>query len=525
MTFSERVKTLYELNENVEIAIGQIGRFQSGENASFGEIAISPSNDYEAAWVEGTYSIDRPFLNSQLQVREFHPVRPLQSGSLVEFTIHVSNGISVYCGSPSSAEYEDPDTLFYPIELITAQSTIPETDATTSHLVKATQPVIFQDFPAFFNTIQRRDINFFTNSSSAYTNAEFDKKASALITLQPGCSAFNDCSGHGACDHCYQKCHCVDGYGSEKDKLTVGHDFDKTCSKRVCPTGMAITQLATSNYNAHSKVVECSNVGVCDRNTGTCKCFPPFTGAACERMKCPTNDESKICSGHGQCLTMAELALRRVIDGPTVEPTHNVPTPMPSARPTMVPVREHFPTESPTVRPTSQPSRSLQPTPGDAVPDVIVYGTSGSYETGFTEFSSINKRVESLTETGQYMNTKGTWDANIMRGCSCDSSWVVGKDRHQFQLGEYFGPDCSQRRCPTGDNPMTSWNEEDCFMKNQEGRGETDGYGRYGNLCRIDCSNQGICDYNTGTCTCFDGFWGENCNTTVRGGANAAVQP
>ena len=49
--------------------------------------------------------------------------------------------------------------------------------------------------------------------------------------------------------------------------------------------------------------------------------------------------------------------------------------------------------------------------------------------------------------------------------------------------------------------------------------------GRFGNLCRIDCSNQGVCDYSSGQCKCFKGFWGENCNTTVRSGSRAAIQP
>ena len=65
---SERIRELYELEENVENAIGEIGRFRPGTNLSFGEMAVSPSNDYEAAWVEGTYSIGRPYLESQLHV-------------------------------------------------------------------------------------------------------------------------------------------------------------------------------------------------------------------------------------------------------------------------------------------------------------------------------------------------------------------------------------------------------------------------------------------------------------------------
>jgi hypothetical protein len=51
------------------------------------------------------------------------------------------------------------------------------------------------------------------------------------------------------------------------------------------------------------QLAECSNRGVCDRYQGTCKCFDGFAGDSCNRNKCP-ND----CSGHGQCLSMKQLA-------------------------------------------------------------------------------------------------------------------------------------------------------------------------------------------------------------------------
>lgn len=35
------------------------------------------------------------------------------------------------------------------------------------------------------------------------------------------------------------------------------------------------------------------------------------------------------------------------------------------------------------------------------------------------------------------------WDYNTMHGCLCDSSWEVGYKSGQYQLPEYFGPDCS----------------------------------------------------------------------------------
>ena len=42
--------------------------------------------------------------------------------------------------------------------------------------------------------------------------------------------------------------------------------------------------------------------------------------------------------------------------------------------------------------------------------------------------------------------------------------------------------------------------------------------GLTGNKCHIDCSHRGICDYKTGQCTCFDGYWGDNCGNLARTG-------
>jgi hypothetical protein len=55
-----------------------------------------------------------------------------------------------------------------------------------------------------------------------------------------------------------------------------------------------------------------------------------------------------------------------------------------------------------------------------------------------------------------------TWDQEKIYGCVCDSSWTVGLLSGQTQETEYYGPDCSLRRCPTGDDPTTTENETDC---------------------------------------------------------------
>ena len=96
-----------------------------------------------------------------------------------------------------------------------------------------------------------------------------------------------------------------------------------------------------------------------------------------------------------------------------------------------------------------------------------------------------------------------TWDESRIYGCVCDSSWSVGFDSGETQEVEYFGVDCSLRHCPTGDDPITDTiTETDC---------EGVHGGAAGNLCHVDCSNRGVCDYKTGRCLCFDGFFDYNC--------------
>jgi len=51
-----------------------------------------------------------------------------------------------------------------------------------------------------------------------------------------------------------------------------------------CPLGPAWADKAYATDQAHQNV-ECSNAGTCDRKSGTCSCFPGFTGAACQRSK------------------------------------------------------------------------------------------------------------------------------------------------------------------------------------------------------------------------------------------------
>jgi len=97
----------------------------------------------------------------------------------------------------------------------------------------------------------------------------------------------NSCSGHGRCGE-WDECTCFYRW--------TGPD----CSQRLCKEGLAWVD--GSQADAHSWA-ECSNKGICNRDSGECECYPEYEGAACERSVCP-ND----CSGHGTCEFIQEFS-------------------------------------------------------------------------------------------------------------------------------------------------------------------------------------------------------------------------
>ena len=389
----------------------------AGSNIDWGNVRITPSMGFDARWVEGAYTDSGgPFMSSKLEIRLKANV-DLGENPLVSITVDTDMGFNVYCGFPNS----------FTVEL----------------------GVMATDVPMFFAYSSLNEARGRSNDL-AINYAPFGNYPS----VGSGCSAWQNCNNNGDCDYCFEKCLCNKGYGNvTSDAPYPGGGFDISCKTRMCPAGKAITDVPTTSTTAHS-VMECSNAGVCNRETGICSCFSPFTGAACDRLKCP-ND----CSGHGKCVVMSELANKD------------------QGQPTMY----------------------------------------GNFEYGTAE-------------------TRGgvTWDSEIMTACLCDSKWEVGMAANQIQLPQWFGSDCSLQRCPSGDDPYTHIDETDCWKLNQQ-RGEKFGInimfepdydnpnsGQHGNICHIDCSGRGICDYNTGKCKCFEGSYGDNCGGRSRSGTTPA---
>lgn len=136
----------------------------------------------------------------------------------------------------------------------------------------------------------------------------------AVVSSCPGDA---QCSGRGICngtalasggDGSYT-CVCAKGFGAGD------------CSERVCPSGASWFDYPSAPNAAHASSAPCSDMGLCDRATGRCSCREGFFGAACEYLNCPWDARGR-CSGHGRCLSMAQLANAATLNGEAAGQTY-----------------------------------------------------------------------------------------------------------------------------------------------------------------------------------------------------------
>lgn len=126
------------------------------------------------------------------------------------------------------------------------------------------------------------------------------------------------CGGHGFLNSTDGICSCVEGF------------YGYNCQFRYCPFGKSWLSPPVEHHHRYAPNVECSNMGICDPFSGTCKCRLGYTGRACEIFDCPvgpviqrklvdyliqeslgdftipTFAPNRSCSGHGLCRSIRD---------------------------------------------------------------------------------------------------------------------------------------------------------------------------------------------------------------------------
>lgn len=145
----------------------------------------------------------------------------------------------------------------------------------------------------------------------------------AMVLTSAECP--NGCSGNGACmqkDMCncyknYQGNDCADrtcpfGYAHvDTPKGDINMDMDRATAGWILTDSQQYPAGTYEFFNPNAKdneahfYMECSNKGICDRDTGLCTCFDGYEGSGCYRTTCPSK-----CTGHGTCESMRELGAK-----------------------------------------------------------------------------------------------------------------------------------------------------------------------------------------------------------------------
>lgn len=103
---------------------------------------------------------------------------------------------------------------------------------------------------------------------------------------------------------------------------------------------------------------------------------------------------------------------------------------------------------------------------------------------------SLQRMSKQVSDTG-YTGYTAAFDSQSYYGCQCD----VG----------FRGNSCSEIECPSGPDPYGGFGGD--------GSSQIAGKTAANSGPALDCSGRGMCDYSSGTCNCFTGFFGTRCES------------
>merc|ERR1711871_1114282 len=218
----------------------------------------------------------------------------------------------------------------------------------------------------------------------------------------------------------------------DDEYLVTGKDYNKGAQMRLGDYGQ----------DEGHFYMECSNQGLCDRSSGLCECFDGYTGRACQRQACPED-----CSGHGVCLSVDQLRREKMTKLPfTCSTTRNSDTVYCDSDI----VGDGKLRQGDYIKIGNYPPMKIETITTDDADNDANYNVSHFLD---DSLSYRRKRVDKLVLFNHFPETLtyGTevwqvhdyrlWDKNKNMACKCDP--------------RYTGYDCSERKCPFGDDPLT----------------------------------------------------------------------
>jgi len=263
------------------------------------------------------------------------------------------------------------------------------------------------------------------------------------------------------------------------------------------------TQWSTSTFeafpasNPHEYVnhvyMECSNKGLCDRTTGECQCFDGYEGSACQRTVCPNK-----CSGHGVCRTIRDMAASlagqanytyNLWDGDKIQGC------------VCDPGYQGYDCSE------RQCPRGDDPLEGDATNNVvqIVFTNAAGVDTGFIEFvDQFGDKWRTTTLTVE----ADTDDDGIAAALLALPNKAIPSVTVSATAA---GNDKTVLITMTGNPGATA--SDFGFVRESGDVTTAITTSTTGAKTKAECSSRGLCDYETGICSCFRGYRGEDCAT------------
>lgn len=212
---------------------------------------------------------------------------------------------------------------------------------------------------------------------------------------------------------------------------TMNHYEKDTYSKLGKDYSVGDKLFGTGDYGQDEGhfYMECSNQGKCMRATGICDCYEGYTGRACQRQQCP--GDPKVCNGHGVCLSVEQLRTTNLMQLPiTCETTRHSKTV--TCDGDLWELKLHA---GDYVKIGFYPPMKISSIASKTVGDTV-YNKIDTFTLQHAFPESLPYGTE-IWQVHQY----DLWDKNKNMACKCDP--------------RYTGFDCSERKCPKGDDRLT----------------------------------------------------------------------